>query len=268
MRCNVSTLFFFLLSAFVSGCGGSATTTSSPIAYPNFAGNWNIFVVPSNPQVGSISFGGSITNSSGSASGMLHAQGSACYPISQDVPVSGSLTPLGNVTLTSTAVAGQTLTITALSNSVYVPATNPQVMFGNFTISGGCADGESGTVNGLVAPSLNGVYAGTFQTVTGSTFGASISLLQGGPNVDGQYSVSGSVVFTGSPCFSTGAIASSTIFGDYSDVTINTNDGGTMEFRGITFSPITTPMSILVEYYRITGGACDGQTGGGQITAS
>lgn len=270
MRCSPpSLLLLALLSLTISSCGGSSSggTPVNSQSYPNLAGNWSIILIPGNPLVFGPILGGSMTNTSGSVTGTLHVNNSDCFQATQDVSVTGTVTPAGAVALTSAAVGGQTLSMTGyaavnLGNGAAGGVTG--IFNGSYAFSGGCANGENGTFAGTMMPPVDGVYAGSFQSVSGQNIGVSLNVTQAGPNADGEFSISGTATFTGSPCFSTAAIAASTIDGEFIDATV-TGSNGTMEFTGEILDTVPT---LIGGTYHVTAGACTGDTGGGNLTKS
>lgn len=267
MRCSPTSLLIPL--AALLGCGGAPNglPPASPPSYPNLTGNWNLILVPSNPLVLGPDAGGFITNTNGSVTGILHITDTNCYTAAQDIPVTGTVTSAGILALNSAMVAGQMLSITGIAfvgNGSSATLANLSLIDGNYTFTGGCLNGESGLVVGEMVPPVTGNYAGTLQSASGQSFSVNASTTQEGPNADGEYNISGSVTFTGSPCFSAGTITSSTIFGANIEVTI-TATNGTMELSGQILP--TVPMSIIGSY-QVNGGACAGDTGSGTLTGS
>jgi hypothetical protein len=261
MRYCLFSLFFALIIVPVCGCGGSAsgaTPVTSPATYPNLTGNWNFFLSPSNTLETSFLVGGYLTNSNGSVTGTLHAYASNCYPITQDIPVTGTMTTAGEVSLASGVVSGQTLTISG--------DMTDSSMSGSYTIAGGCAAEKSGSVAGTVAPPFTNTYSGIFGSVSGVSIGLSVTIEQSGPNADGEYNVNGTATFTGSPCFSSGTITSSTIFGDYIGVTIDANNNGVVQFSGTADVFGATGETAINGTYQVTGGTCAGDFGAGTIS--
>lgn len=243
-----------------SGCGGSGGSTSSsggttpPPGYPSITGNWSL-AAASQVVAQTTLIGGYLTNTNGTVSGTLHMLNSPCYSLTTDVPFSGTLSTAGAVSLSSSAVSGQTI---SASGTI----SGGSLSSGSYSISGGCADGDKGTVTGYIVPSFTGTYTGTF--VSGSTsIGVSVTTTQSGPTADGTYQVSGSATFTGSPCFSSGTISSSAIAGGYMEVAITASNGGVVEFAGeITDATGKT----ITGSYEVTSGTCAGNSGSGSLS--
>ena len=264
MRCFVA--IFLVLPVILAGCGGSSSgvLNTSPV-YADLSGNWNFILTPSNQLSFGPILGGYLASANGSVAGTLHANGSSCYPVTQDIPVTGSVTPAGVLTLRSATVAGQILSMSGNAFALTGSSSDAisGVFSGTYTISGGCAAGENGTVAGTLISPVNGDYAGSLRSDSGLSIGVNFDATQTGPNADGEYGVSGTVSFSGSLCFSTGTITSSTIYGQFIDVTIAASNGGTMQFTGEILD--TEPMTID-GLYSMTAGNCAGDLGGGTLT--
>jgi hypothetical protein len=195
-------------------------------------------------------------------------QGLACTSSTVSLPITGTLTPDGNISFTGTSSGGLTLTI--IGTYAFELPRVPGISYplnGTYSITDSCVSNQSGSMMGLAAIALEpGTYTGTFQSSSGNTFGVSMPLAQSGPDADGEYSVApGMATITGSPCFSTGTITSSNVFGGYVDVTVNLNNNGTLEIMGSHPAGVPGPY-IPKESYRVTGGTCASDTGSGLLT--
>lgn len=260
MRRLVLLLLMSLVVAFV-GCGGSGsasktpTTPFKPPPYPSITGNWALTATSTvTPQVTAI--GGYITNTNGGVSGILHILTSPCFAPTTDVPITGSVTAAGAVTAVSSAVGGQTITLSGTVSSGSLTA-------GKYSIIGGCGNGDQGTVTGFIAPPFTNTYTGTFQSVSGLAIGTTINATQTGPDANGLYAVTGTATFTNSPCFTSATISSSAISGAYVDLVLANNDGSQTSFVG----DITNPSGSLVSgNYQVTGGKCSGDQGSGTLS--
>jgi hypothetical protein len=250
-----------LLAAFLlSGCGSGTSVnpaTSSP-TYPSVTGNW---AITANSQLTATTFqiGGYIVSANpGTVTGVIHALNSACYSLTQDVPITGTISTAGAISITSSVVSSQVIT---LSGTI----SNGSLSGGAYTITGGCAAGDHGTVTGYIAQSYGNAYAGSFFSIPSHlTIGTSITTAQTGPDVDGLFHVTGTATFTGSPCFTSGSITSSTIAGAYMSVTIATSNG-TVTFYG--YATDSTGKTVVGDY-TVAGGTCNGDYGTGSVSHS
>src|ERR1700757_2276767 len=136
----------------LAGCGSSVSIPPAPV-YPNITGNWSITAVSSVTNQ-PVQIGGYLTNNGTSITGTVHLIGSSCFNISTDVAVTGTITTGGAISITSAAVASQSIKASG-------PITSGKLS-GTYTITGGCANGDKGTLNGFITPSFSGSYTGTF----------------------------------------------------------------------------------------------------------
>jgi hypothetical protein len=257
--------------ALLAGCGGSSGNHSD---YPSVTGNWDITLVSGNQSLGLgglYSLGGTIANQGGVVSGTLHAAddpnlGTNCFPGGAQIPITGSVTPSGSLTLTSSPVDGQSLSITGLAISGIGNPSNAGVtgiLAGDFKIAGGCR--QSGSVKGSQIPSVTGSYTGQLHSASGRFITVTIKADEKGPDARGYYSISGPVTFKGSTCFASGTVTSSAIYGRYIDMKIATDKGDVLDFNG-EILPSTS--LILDGNYRVTGGTCPDDQGGGALARS
>lgn len=237
-----------------SGCGGSGTSSTSsstppPPQYPSITGNWSL-TAASTVVVQNTLIGGYLTSTGKSVSGTLHVLNSPCYSLTTDVPITGTVTTAGVLTATSAQVSSQTISVSGTINGDTLSS-------GSYTIAGGCANGDKGTVTGYIAPPFTNTYSGTFSSgVYNITM--SVTTTQSGPTADGIYQVGGTATFSGSPCFSSGTITSSAVAGGYIAVVITATNGGVIDFAGeITDSTGKT----ISGTYEVTAGTCAGNSG-------
>jgi hypothetical protein len=220
------------LSLAISSCGGgsSGNSGSSP-GNSLVAGNWQFTMSTNgNSFVASPLQGGLIQQANGSLSGQVM--------FSILLPGAGTSTTIcnsGTATVTGT-VSGQTVNFTAVVGTFEsdgaTPATqtftlsNGQLSSDNSTIQGGTYTVTAGysTINGAVVtcgsaqdagswsaasiPSMTGTFQGNFHSTAGSSglanqdFAVTGSLLQGPNTGASSATITGTLTFTGYPCFS------------------------------------------------------------------
>lgn len=249
----------------MSGSKTVPPPATPPPPVPAMNGNWEILA---DSQVANTTYqgGGSFSTNGTAITGILHFLNSSCYLGSQngsttfyDIPISGTLSSKGDLTAKSTAVQGQTLTFSGLWS-------NGAISNGTYSITGGCADGDHGTVTGFSVPSLTGTYSGTFVSATGVQVKTTVSLTQSATDNDGFYALTGSASFSGSPCFSSGTVeagAYSFALGGYMQLPIDTANNDLVLFQGsITDSTGNT----ISGNYSVTGAVCSGDSGTGSAT--
>ncbi len=152
-----------------------------------------------------LTIAGSISQSGSSLSGAVHVDGSSCFDQRTAIALTGTLTN-GNVSLTSTAVDGQVIT---LAGGITEKSGFPDSLTGTYTINGGCADGDQGNSAGYNVNSLTGYWAGNLTTAGGQTIHWDTQLNQNGPTVDGSSGLSGPFTFEDA-CVRSGTITSGT----------------------------------------------------------
>lgn len=116
--------------------------------------------------------------------------------IQTDIPVTGT-SENGAVHLVSSSVSGQVVAIDATYRS--------GALSGTYSVQGGCADGERGTLSGETMPDLSGTWIGT----TASGVRVMVAWReQASATTDGVYSLSGTVSLSNGPaCYSSGTMA-------------------------------------------------------------
>lgn len=244
----------------------SSPPTSPPPPTPAptslyISGNWQ-FNSTSTAGMPPAKIYGSITESGGSVSAAMHVDGSACFDSPTTIALTGTLTG-SDISLTSTPVEGQVI---ALTGTITENAdTGVLTSTGTYSITGGCGDGDKGTVTGILIY-LDQALDGTFTTSQQQTFTVSGGLYyEIEPNPDGSSGLTGTAAFS-TPCFSSVTIKPGTISsGSY---TIGTTVG--LEFDTgngtLTFLGTVNLDSYDAEFdgyqisgnYTVSGGTCDG----------
>lgn len=258
-----------LCAALLSGCGGTVGTSLGRNSSLSLTGNWQLITTDTSGAPAFSSFAGFIdeaTDGSGNLTAVFQVQPGTCYLGATTVPASGttSVTAAGAtsttaVSLSSFSVNGQYIYITATANS-----TNDQLT-GTYQISGGCANGTTGTLTGTRYAPLSGMYSGALGS---SNQTATLSLAQGAlGNGSGYSPVTGSATFSGVRCFTTGTLTTNngSAIGGAVQLTFTANDGETVAITG-TFDPAAD--SITVTSGTISGGACSGSLGTGTLAQS
>jgi len=240
-----------------SGSGGGGT---KPSDYVYLTGNWQFDATPASGAApftvltGFINEQGS-TGTNDFTTAALQVQSTTCYSSAVEIPLQGGTEPtlLG---LSSFAVDGQTLTISATKDSTATHLT------GKYSISGGCADGESGTLAGTLYDLVNGTYSGAVAG-TGPAENIQLSVTQGVGSGDGLSYISGSASFQGFSCFTSGnlpfAVAGQYfpgyVTGSQIYLAFTTNDAnGSQVILSGTFDPTAT--TIMINSLAIVGGDC------------
>ena len=249
-------------------CGGGGAPGPPPILLPappestsSIAGNWEINAQAAASSGHTLSSAGiwelfgSLDIAGPQVNGVLHELSSLCYPPFGDtLSVSGTISS-GNdsVSLSSSPTAGQVLTI----NGVMSP-DRKSLLSANYTIVGGCADGEHGTMTGFLVPSFTNTYTGTFTSFPGGkTANITLSLTQSASaDVSLFFPItSATATFANNACFSSGELSfhGGLVFGNHFGVNLTTSDSGELIVSGTLADPAA---KTITGTYRVLSGTC------------
>jgi len=254
MRLLQMSLASAILSVAVGCGGGSSPTVHAAIA----SGNWAVLLFSNaNPPL-PVTLGGSLMQQGNNISGILHVPDTTCFdPVLDDLVVNGTVDGL-TVTFSTVPIRGQTITISATAST----AGSTSTLKGSYTSVGSTCIGGNGTVAALLVSPLTGTFSG--QVMGSLTSTVTANLTQTGPDAHGFFHLSGNFSFSGSPCFSSGTIASSSLSGIQADFAINTNDGGQTAVTGLnTMMGVTNNLSAVLI---VRSGTCAGLAGNGTLT--
>src|SRR6476646_3137800 len=156
-----------------------------------------------------------------------------CFPAGSAGSFTGTLSPQGQLSLTSVAINGQTISVTG---TISIDGNN---FFGGrpgYTITGGCLGGDHGTF--FVSRLLTGPFTGSFLTTNGLV-GATVTFGPPGlPNADTSFPLTGTATFSntaGCGGFTTATMTNGTQPGLIVAFTMATDVAGTtISFNGTT----------------------------------
>ena len=245
--CSLTLLFSIMLT--LGGCAGNAAKYFPPPQTLNdIAGNWQFNVTSSVSGTSAFSLAGSVNQSGQIVASALHVSGSSCFDPLATMDLSGKQGG-GKLSMSSALVDGQVVNFTGnLTN---------YTLTGTYAITGGCADGDRGTVSGSKVLQIPSSLHGTFTTSANSTFDAMIQLAEDSGNPDGTFGISGSATFSAA-CFSSGALQPGTfpsgsfVLGRSVVFEIQT-ENGTLSFQGTT----DQATGHINGYYTILGSTCN-----------
>jgi hypothetical protein len=249
-------LVFFLLMLF--GCGAANLAPSLNSSGQQFSmarGNWNFSASSStNPNSGQFLIGGHLEQNGNTVSGILHIASSRCFKVDKDIPVSGTIED-GSANLSSLPVEHQVLHASLIGRD--------STMVGNYSFSGGCSNGDDGSLTGNLVPPVSGMWNALETQPDKSVTGVNLALAQSASaNGHGGYPLSGTLSFTGSPCQISGRITSGYVAGSIVILNAETQeangDSGSLRMEG-DFAAGHTP-SIVGEY-SYASGACKDHAG-------
>jgi len=250
--------------ALLSGCGSNS---ASNLALTQ--GNWSVTAVPSAGAAGTFYIGGNLTQTGNSLAGTLYVVNSGCFDPSTMVAFTGTVNG-SNVTLTSPSVQSQVITIAAKGTASGTTATS-STMTGTYTVTGGCDDGDSGSINATTVPSINGTWNGPLPfSQGGANVTLALTLTQAatastGSGVAGTFAIMGTGVFAQSSCSLSAAVSQAFIAGPYLVVNGSTDDGGEFSYTQVLLNNPASPTS-MTGGYSVSGGNCDGDLGNPTFT--
>ncbi len=273
---RLGVLFATMVAAIcLAGCAvkqGSGTSTgpttpptTPPTATPSgpyvfLSGNWEFTPsstkgpVPFTLLAGYLDEFNNSVGVSDFATAALQVRSTTCYTDQTTIPLTGGVTP-SHAVFQSFPIDLQVLDLSGNKN------TQVTQLAGSYTIAGGCGDGASGNLTGQLYNQLMGQYTGALTNST--TTSIQLSLTQDAKGTsDGRSFVTGSAVFHGFSCFSTGTLVAPNgwVLGSSLSLTFNTNEatGSTVVLTG-SFDPAADTLSISSA--SVTGGGCAGSLG-------
>jgi hypothetical protein len=214
---RLASIALLTMVAGICGCGSGGSFSADTAANPlTLTGNWALTLVPSTAPRGNRPMAMVLTTTGADLSGtfvnpLVTVNDLACFDAFENIfhlPMQGTLDSHGNIALQSSS-------------------SNPSLSINAETITGDTFEGtysmvscpsSQGTISGTLIVPVNGIYAGTLTTTTGSQVGVAVTFDQSStfitqPGTPGFFPLSGSAVFTGPTCFATGAQTSGTLTG-------------------------------------------------------
>jgi hypothetical protein len=200
---RISLLVFPLAVAtlLLSGCNAMTTSSSVSTSTTNtdLTGNWEFTTLYPGIFPINIIYTGALSGQSTSITGVLRTN--TCFAATQDITVTGSEDTKGNLTLTSTNLPNNVVTLTAaMATSTGTPGSGP----GTLTITGStpCAPVTASIYGNQFAP-LTGTFAGTLTSTSSTAVTATAVLTQSAANADGLFTESGTITIAGTGCTNT-----------------------------------------------------------------
>lgn len=193
----LSSLLAGVLALSLAGCGSSSSNNLTLTQ-----GNWSV-TATSSGAAGTSYIGGSLTQTGSSLAGTMYATGS-CIDPSLAINFTGTVKG-NNVTLTSTGNT-EVITVTA-TGTPGASGTTVSSLTGSYTVTGGCAGSDAGTVAATVVPSITGTWSGTI--VDGNDENVTVSMVlteATTASTNGTFALTGNLTYTGSTCSITGTL--------------------------------------------------------------
>jgi hypothetical protein len=243
----ISIILLIAMSLVQAGCGGGNSPAQPPIAFVS-----GLYQINQSTPSTDNTAEGSLIQSGNNISGVMHLNIGTCFSFFTDVPVTGTLS--NTVNLTMALPTGQNMVLTLTH-----PNSQPTLLAGNYTVTGpGCVSTVPGTSSGQ-RKDFSGPWQGTLTSLTGVVSQISMTFTQGGPDVHGFFSGTGTATITGGTCFSAASIDPSTSrVGFSSQIVLDNSQPGTLgktTLAGIT-TPTTLGGSVFIGSYTSAQGAC------------
>lgn len=142
----------------------------------NITGNWQFSTTSTVLGMPPATIAGSVTQSGSSVNGAVHVDGSNCFDQLTPIGLTGIQTG-SNVSLTSTSVDGQVITLTGgITNNA---------LTGTYAING-CANGDQGNVTGFKVPDINGTWKAIYDINGAQSIGVA-TMTQGSAGSEGSF---------------------------------------------------------------------------------
>ena len=265
----------FLVTLCLGGCGtvryplasnAPAPVATSPAGPAFLTGNWQITTEPTKSSSPFASLAGFVyenmvaTAAGNPTTAVFQLSPGACYMGAIGVPLAGTVEN-SSLSLDSFPINGQELHIVATANASATQFT------GTYQVSGGCADGATGTLVGLRFEPLAGTYTGVFSQGQAAP-SAALTLLQASLGDGRGFSdLGGTASFTNIACFESAAVTptDSYVVGKTVSLTFAATDGETVRMTGTLDQGAST---LTFTDVNITGGACSGDLGAATFAQS
>ena len=254
--------------ALLAGCGAgvsnSIANSSSPLVV---AGNWEFHI--QDPGPGGVPplgiFTGALTQQGTALSGTFRATGATtCVAPTFDVQFTGTEDAQGDITLNSTNVPNNVITLTGSPVNNSLPGSGSTG--GSLTIGGNGACAFTGGVTALLGYNykpLSGAYSASLSSVSGVT--GTAMLTQSAANSDGMFPETGSFTIGTGFCATT-FLVNGFVAGPGLSATLTSTSGpvATAVLTGSITDQTATAASVSLA---VSSGICNSGTYSGTLTA-
>jgi len=256
---NRSTALLAVATVFglsiLTGCG----LANTPLQVgTSLSGNWTFAPNPSSVVLNL----GFMQGAYEQVSAIARLSGSSCVSPATDILLTGSVGGDNKMLLVSSAFSNGTV----LTLQGQVSGNGQGIAGANWSFAGGgCGSLGSSAVTATNYSAINGTYAGNFVDGAGTQIAVS-SLLQqtSQPDLDGQFSLSGTATFPGNSCFANQpSVTTSMVTGSELSMTYSDPLSGTVLTAVGTFNAAATQLTITS--WSISGGKCSGDAGTGAL---
>jgi|SRR5580704_1887174 hypothetical protein len=284
------------LCVFGYGCGSATgTSQSNPTSPPTLTGNWQLTVSSQIAPGVTLLLGAYLVSNNGSVSGETVLDGALTMPpcsnlisrlsFGSGLPLEGTLSdgqlllgvnsasPSGIFFLSEVGVVSITAKLTSSARGTTLSGT-----YSLAANSGSGCGSDSGTVTGVLVPSLAGQWSGNLTSnMSRAQFQVALNLTEGATDSFGFPSLNGSATFSGSQCFTSGTVTADQVgptmggpgLGQSNDVGsafIATNGGGILIASSSSGFTENSTGTALPFYYSVTSGSCLGEQGSGTLS--
>jgi hypothetical protein len=175
-------------------------TNQSSYSTQDLTGNWVFTTLYPGAIPQNIVYTGALSGQGANVTAVLRSN--RCFAATQDIDFTGSEDAMQNLTLTSTNLPNNVVTITA----ALAEGNNPSAATLLVTGSGACSAPVI-SLSDFQIPSATGNYSGSITSSLGATASFTASLTQGAANADGQFPLTGTLTVTSATCTSTYPVA-------------------------------------------------------------
>ncbi|MFP5226989.1 MAG: hypothetical protein ACLGXA_05125 [Acidobacteriota bacterium] len=239
----------------LAGCGMANTPLQ---VGTSLSGNWSFTPASSNVVLNL----GFMQGAYETVSAIARLNGSSCVSPTTDILLTGSVGGNNQMMLVSSAFSGSTLTLQG-----QVSPDGKGIAAATWTFAGGnCGSLGKATVTATNYSAINGTYTGNFVDGSGNSIAVSALLQQTSqPDLNGQFSLSGTATFPSNNCFATQpSVTTSNVTGSNLQMTYTDSVGSTTLTAVGTFNAQATQLTIT--NWSISGGKCNGDAGTGSLT--
>lgn len=194
-------------------------------------------------------------------SAVARLNGVSCISPTTDILLTGSVGGDNRMMLVSSAFGGTTLTLQG-----QVSGDGKGIAAATWTFTGGnCGTLGKASVTATNYSAINGTYTGSFTDAGGNSLPVSALLEQTSqPNLDGQFSLTGTATFPSNSCFAhQPSVTTSVVTGSNLAMTYQDPLGSTTLTAVGTFNAQATQLTIT--NWTISGGNCNGDSGTGLL---
>ncbi len=241
-------------SILIAGCGMANTPLQ---VGTSLSGNW-AFVPASSNVVLNLGF---MQGAYETVSAIARLSGSSCISPTNDILLTGSVGSNNQMMLVSSAFGGTTLTLQG-----QVSGDGKGIAGATWTFAGGnCGTLGQANVAATNYSAINGTYTGNFVNSAGDSIAVSALLEQTSqPNLDGQFSLTGTATFPGNGCFAhQPSLTTSLVTGNNLALTYQDPLSSTTLTAVGTFNAQASQLTIA--NWSISGGTCNGNSGTGSL---